>query len=97
MYDDESQSNFPQGVVIFFRQLTSDGSLARSVHPSAREVMIGRHAGLDSHPEDYTILDGNARILGTFPRDYVAAILPLETTGPGVTPNADDRSEASRH
>ena len=77
---------FPQGVVVFFRQMTAEGNLARSVHPNGRTVTIGRYREVEAHESDYVVLDGDGNMLGCYPRDFVSAILPLETTGPG---NAD--------
>lgn len=75
--------SFPVGAAIFFRFLGSDGMLIRSVHPKGRYVQIGNVGG--AHEEDYVVLDENRDFLAAFPRDFVAAILPLETTGPGTT------------
>jgi hypothetical protein len=82
-----SNSVFPAGVVVFFRLQTPDGMLARSVHPKGRDVRIDR--GRDAHPDDYVITDEYDNFLAAFPRDFVAAILPIETTGPGA-PDANN-------
>jgi len=73
---------FEAGVVIFFRQMASDNNLARSILPAARSVELRSH---HAHPEDYVVVDQNREIIGVFPRDYVAAIMPIVTEGPGVT------------
>jgi hypothetical protein len=75
---------FETGVVVFFRVLGPDNNLARSVHPEGRDVAM-KYRG--SYPEDYTIIDGEGNLLGIYPRDWVACILPLITVGPGNAPN----------
>lgn len=72
-------SRFPNGVAIFFRTLASSESLARSFHPTGRSVTIGRH---DFPPDDYVVWDENGELLGVYPRDFVAAIMPILTIGP---------------
>jgi hypothetical protein len=79
--------SFPQGVVVFFRQMTPDNSFARSVHPRGRKVVMNSRT-MEAHEDDYIVLDAEDNFLGAYPRDYVAAILPLETTGPGTAPDA---------
>jgi len=77
---------FPTGVVVFFRQLiTKDNSLARSVHLDGREVE------LYSQSDDFVVFDEMRTILGIYPRDWVACILPLQTQGPGI--NVADQQE----
>lgn len=87
---------FPEGVVIFFRLMTADGNLARSVLPRARQVIVGSRLH-DAHEDDYVVADAEGRPLGYFPRDFVSAILPLETVGPGVQPDVNNPSQAPRH
>ena len=65
---------FEQGVVLFFRQILPDNSLARAVHPNGRDVQIRTPI---SHAEDYVVLDSNREPIGIYPRDYIACILPL--------------------
>jgi hypothetical protein len=67
---------FPSGIVIFFRQITKDESLARAIHPRGRDLEL-RHG-------DYYIVDDERNVLGIYPRDWIAAILPLEIVGPGA-------------
>ena len=86
---------FPEGVVIFFRMMTADNNMARSVHPRARGVIIGSRAH-DAHDDDYVVIDGEGKPLGYYPRDFVSAILPLETVGPGV-PDANNPQNQPRH
>lgn len=81
---------FENGVVIFFRVLdvkTNPPTLARSVHPDGRDVEIRGQYG---HPEDYVVLNENNEIVGLYPRDWVACILPLQTQGPAA--NVADQS-----
>lgn len=73
---------FPSGVIVFFR-LVVEGQLARSIHPTGRSVSYCLEHYND---DDYIVFDGAGKFLAAFPRDFVAAILPLETTGPA---NAD--------
>jgi hypothetical protein len=96
-FDDRDSGNFPAGIVVFFRLMTADGSLARSVHPAGRAVLIGRGSSYEAHPEDYSVLDGNGRILGCFPRDFVSAILPIDTVGPGAQPDANSPPKVPHH
>lgn len=70
--------SFETGVVIFFRQMVPPDQLARSVHPTGRDIEVSRESG------DYLVLDEDRGLLGIYPKDYVAAILPLLTTGPGA-------------
>ena len=85
---------FETGVVVFFRLLGQDNNLARSVHPDGRSVALD----LPQWPaEDYIILDAAGEFLGAYPRDWVACILPLQTTGPADVANQSpgrDRSPA---
>ena len=67
---------FPSGVVIFFRVLNPDNTMARSVHPTGRGVVCGSQ--FDAHPDDYVVVNALDRPLGWYPRDFVSAILPLE-------------------
>jgi hypothetical protein len=80
-YDEQA---FPTGVVVFFRIMTTDNNLARSVHPTGRNIKIG---GREAHDDDYIVIDEQGHFLGCYPREFVSAILPLDTTGPG---NADN-------
>ena len=80
-------SSFPHGVVVFFRQLLPDNSMARSVHLNGRLVVSdGRNEN------EYCVYDADDKLLGIYLKDYIAAILPLEITGPG---NADNSPKAS--
>lgn len=66
---------FENGVVVFFREMDKrSNNLVRSVLPAGRQVEIRNHLG---HPEDYVVTDENDELLGVFPRDWVACILPL--------------------
>lgn len=76
--------HFPSGIVVFFRTLAPDGNLARSVHSTARSVE------LEACSLDYLLRDTDEKVVGIFPRDWVSAILPLQTVGPSYasdTPN----------
>lgn len=82
---DDSASNFPQGVMVFFRIIAGPDengipSLARSVHLTGRYVRI--ECRELSHRDDYTVFDEGGRLLGVYPREWVAAILPIVTVGP---------------
>ena len=85
---------FPNGVVIFFRMMTSDNNMARSVHPAARQVMIGSRMH-DAHEDDYVVADEEGKPLGYYPRDFVSAILPLEIVG--QVPDANNPPRPSQH
>lgn len=69
-------SHFPTGVVIFFRAIMPDGNLARAVHPRGRSVDMA--SPLIGHDDDYIVLDEHNTFLGCYPREFIAAILPLE-------------------
>lgn len=74
------EPKFPAGVVVFFRQMASADQLARAIIPRGREVKIGN--GEDMEFDDYTVTDAEGNFLALFPRDFVAAIMPLSTEGP---------------
>ena len=63
---------FENGVVLFFRHMMADKSLARSIHPDARSVS---RAGAGD--DDFIIYDAEGEILGIYPREWIAAILPI--------------------
>jgi hypothetical protein len=71
-------SAFPSGVVIFFRIMTPDAQLARGVHLEGRSVLIGAS---DYHHNDYVVVDEKGAFLACYPREFVAAIMPLKTEG----------------
>lgn len=81
-----SDTSFPSGLKIYFRAFSPrDGEPACYVIPSARQVEL-----VDTdHGVDYNITDTQGKFLGSFPREYVAAIIPLETVGPGAGTNAN--------
>lgn len=79
------KDTFSAGAVVYFRILGPDGTLARWVDPTAREVEFLEDSGIDG---EYVAKDGDGNFLGSFPRDFVAAILPLATVGP----SADSKS-----
>lgn len=79
---------YSAGVIVYFRALDSSNVLARSVHPKGRKVMIRDQ---DYYPEDYVILDEDDMILGVYPREWVACILPIDTTGPANVPSEQAR------
>jgi len=91
---------FREGLVIFFRTLTpllpgqTEAQLARSVHPNGRDIEVNR-AGFDN---DYIVTDEEGTIIGIYPREWVAAIIPISTRGPADAENrqadADHPSEA---
>ena len=83
---------FESGVVIFFRTLDQTNNLARSVHPDGRSVELRSQF---SYPDDYIILDEAQNLLGVYPRDWVACILPLQTVGPADALNQQARSDNS--
>lgn len=85
---------FPFGVVVFFRMGTNDG-LARSVLPHARQVIIGSRAH-DAHDDDYVVADHDGRPLGYYPRDFVAAILPIDPPA-GAQINVDNPAQSARN
>jgi hypothetical protein len=88
-------SAFPAGVVVFFRILdTTANQLARSYHPTGRHVVIQADT---HHPEDYVILDAEGELLGVYPRDFVSAILPIITVGPGEQKNASNSEGELAH
>jgi hypothetical protein len=89
----DNENPFPEGVVIFFRMMTTDNNMARSIHPRARQVIIGSRTH-SAHDDDYVVADAEGRPLGYYPRDFVSAILPLETVGPG---NADNPQKPAHH
>jgi hypothetical protein len=66
----------------------SDDNFARSIHLTGRQVEIRG----DSFPDDYIVVDADGILLGIYPRDFVSAILPIITTGPGEQ-NAGNISE----
>jgi hypothetical protein len=63
---------FENGVVLFFRHMMADKSLARSIHPDARSV---ERAGAGD--DDFIIYNESGDIVGIYPREWIAAILPL--------------------
>ena len=65
-------AHFETGIVLFFRHMMADKTLARSVHPNGREVNMG---GVED--KDFVVFDESGEIIGIYPRDYIAAILPL--------------------
>jgi len=85
---------FPAGVVVFFRMMTTDNNMARSVHTNGRQVLIGGRT-YDAHEDDYIVADAEGRPLGYYPRDFVSAILPLETVGPNA--NVSNPQSTSQH
>lgn len=87
------ESSFPNGVVVFFRLMAEGQNFARSVHPRGRYIKIG---GMDQHEDDYVVLDIEQNFLGCYPREFVAAILPLEITGPG-TADVGNQSSLAQH
>lgn len=82
---------FPTGLVVFFRLMGTDGKLARSVIPKGRTVRMN---SMIAHEDDYVVTDAEGEFLGCYPRDFVSAILPLETTGPA---DADNTPQPARH
>ena len=90
----EYESPFPSGLIVFFRVMDSGtNQLARSYHLTGRVVEINKP---DGPPDDYIVKDENYKILGIYPRDFVSAILPIITTGPGAT-NVDSSEEQPPH
>lgn len=84
------QNPFAVGVIVFFREIDNNThQLASSVHPTGRSVSIHSQ---NAHPEDYVILDGNGQLVGLYPRDWVACILPLQ---PGPNINVADQQNRS--
>lgn len=84
---------FETGVVIFFRCFDERNlQLARSVHLDGRSVEIRSETG---HPEDYIVLDKNDKIVGIYPRDWVAAIMPLQTVGPAHALDQQTRRDSA--
>jgi hypothetical protein len=80
---------FPQGVCVFFRIMSPEGGqLARSVHPTARNIVLRDD---NQHPDDYILVDENDVFVALFPRDFVSAIMPLQTEGPGDVGNQSKR------
>lgn len=81
-----SDTAFPSGVKIYFRAFSPrDGEPACTVLPHARQIEL-----VDtSHGIDYNVTNTEGKFLGSFPREYVAAILPLETVGPGAASDAN--------
>jgi hypothetical protein len=76
-------SPFPEGLIVYFRVMdTTNNQLARSYHLTGRQVMINHKE--DAYPDDYVIFDENDKLLGLYPRDFVSAILPIITVGPGA-------------
>ena len=75
---------FATGVIIFFRILDDTSNLARSVHLDGRSIVI---QGRESHPEDYMVLNEAQEVIGIYPRDWVACILPAQTVGPAGDPS----------
>jgi len=84
---------FEAGVVLFFRHMAPDGQLARAIIPNGRMVAINDDG---THSDDYVVYDAKNEPLGFFPRDWIAAILPLETTGPSdAVDQSSGRSDTS--
>jgi hypothetical protein len=76
------QPPFPAGLVVFFRVLDTTGNqLARSFHLTGRNVETRSEI---SFIDDYIVKDAEGTILGIYPRDFVSAILPIVTEGPGA-------------
>jgi hypothetical protein len=80
-------TDFPAGVVIFFRSIIpgeagGPSTLARSIHPQGRAIEMGGY-GFDD--QDYIILDADGHFVAAYPRDYIAGIMPLTTEGPART------------
>ena len=70
---------FENGVVLFFRHMMQDKTLARSVHTDGREV---HRAG--ANDDDFVVYNESGDIVGIYPREWVAAILPIvPATPPG--------------
>jgi hypothetical protein len=74
--------NLDQGVVVFFRVMTADGSLARAIHTTGRDIQFSH-----MNDDDYIIVDEEGHYLAMYPRGFVAAIMPLQTVGPGEPPS----------
>lgn len=76
---------FENGVIVFFREVDKrSNNLVRSVLPTGRQVEVRSHYG---HPDDYIVTDDDNELLGVFPRDWVACILPL------VMENTEDAND----
>jgi hypothetical protein len=73
-------NSFANGVVIFFRTVLADGTLARSVHTNGRSIQL-------TGDSDYTIADQDGEVIGIYPQGWVACILPLQITGPAGATN----------
>ena len=84
-------TDFPHGLIVFFRAMSSDNNLARSVIPRARRIEPGSY-----NQDDYVIFDEDHRLLGIYPREFVSAILPIENTGTGPI-HADNSPNLPQH
>jgi hypothetical protein len=79
---------FPAGAIVYMRTVMPDGGLARIPLLKARDLEYT----VDGH---FIVLDAERKALGVFPEDFVAAFLPLETTGPAA--NAQDSPSRPDH
>ena len=70
---------FENGVVLFFRHMMADKSLARSVHLNGRSVS---RAGAGD--DDFIVYDDEGEIVGIYPREWIAAILPVTPASPAA-------------
>lgn len=78
-------NKFPSGIAVYFRMMAANNQLAVSVHLEGRDVLWDSE---DIPPGYFKIVDANGAFLGAYDQEFVAAILPLATQGPG---NADNQ------
>jgi len=80
---------FKEGVCVFFRILTpvmpgqTEAQLARSMHPNGRDVQVDK-PGFEN---EYIVYDEEGIVIGIYPKDWIAAILPMRTQGPANAQN----------
>lgn len=98
--EQQSRTYYPQGLIVFFRTppIPPNGQLANSVLPNARAVMLGRSANFEgAHEDDYVVIGSQGQLLGTFPREFVATILPINTIGPGAEADVNNPPARAQH